>query len=308
MPRDHHIARTYLKYFVDPLSPPLLNVWRKGDLKQFKARTDDVCFAEGWDTNPYFREPRIVDQYLRIVEPRWNSGASDIQNILGYEETKYWMAGYIAVMASCSPTAIRNSTASIEQMIKLEAERLMHEIQRDPAAFAEIEPLPQNLFAQLIEGGGVKACVDPKYSHAQMVLNIMNLQWLIFLSPWRILEAQGQQVFLTSDFPVGFFYPDRQSGEVFRFVPITPRYCILIKLSTNSADRLHPKEELTQYPETVVDIVVARDRFVRELNVITVKSAESLVISSLNEIWITRLVQKYNCWKLYGNTAHSVDK
>jgi hypothetical protein len=298
MAKDHYIAQTYLKHFIDPRLKVLLHVHCKHDLKYFTPTTKDICFEEGWDTNPYFQDPETVAKYLKIVEPKWNRGVNDIKELLQYEEVKYFMAGYIAVMASCSPTAVRTSSDSIAEVIASSTNMLAQQMQARPDLFPDAKPLPQEKFDQIMESGGLIANVDPKHSHARMIANLVDLQWHLYKSPWLVMVNETESPFLTSDFPVAFYYPKPDSQIPYRYVPISPKFGILIKLSLDPADRKFPKVEMKKYPNTTVDIRDIKHDFVRILNTLTVQGAESLVISDRKEDWITNLIKKNKDWKM----------
>lgn len=298
MAKDHYIAQTYLKHFIDPKLKVLLHVHRKHDLKYFTPTTKDICFEEGWDTNPYFQDPQAVARYLKIVEPKWNRGVNDIKELLQHEEVKYFMAGYVAVMASCSPAAVRTSSDSIAEVIASSANMLAQQMQARPDLFPDVKPLPREKFDQIMEGGGLIANVDPKHSHARMITNLVDLQWHLYKSPWLVMVNETESPFLTSDFPVAFYYPRPDSQIPYRYVPISPKFGILIKLSLDPADRKFPKIEMKQYPNTTVDIRNIKHNFVRILNTLTVQGAESLVISDRKDDWIANLVKKNKDWKM----------
>ncbi len=297
MAKDHYVAQTYLKHFIDPNLKTLLHVPRKGDLKYFTPRTEDICREEGWNTNPYFENQRAVEDYLRVVEPKWNRGAGDINELLKYEEVKYFMAGYIAVMAGCSPTSVRTSSESMSDVVAASATIMARQIQAHPERFPGVTPLPQETVDRVLEAG-IVANVDPKHSHARMIQLLVDLQWHFYKSPWLVLNNRTDSPFLTSDFPVGFYYPKPHSQLPYRYVPISPRSAILIKLSLDDDDRHHPREDITQYPSTTVDIADVKHDFVRLLNVLTVRGAESLVISNRGADWIANLVKKNKDWRM----------
>lgn len=303
MSKDHYIAQTYLKHFIDPKFGTLMHAYRKHDLKYFTPTTKDICYEEGWDTNPYFQDSRAVDQYLKIVEPKWNRGVDNIEDLLRYEEVKYFMAGYIAVMASCSPTAVRTSTESIANIIASSGEMIAHQIQVQPELFPDVKPLPQETFDKIMETGGLKANIDPKFSHAQMISNLLDMQWHFYKSPWMILVNETDSPFLTSDFPVAYYYAKPESQIPYRYVPISPRHSILIKPSLEDANRKFPKEEMKQFPNTTVDITAVKHKFVRILNILMVQGAESLVLSAKNESWIPNLVKRHKDWCMDSGTV-----
>ncbi len=225
MPRDHYIAQTYLKHFIDPKLKSLLHAYRKSDLKHFTPTTKDICVEENWDSNPYFQEPRAVDQFLKLIEPKWNRGVNDIAELLRYEEVKFFMAGYIAVMASCSPTARKNMPRILHHGSAIICRRARtshntsntshHQNCRVPEIFATSSPM-QDRFEHRYEklAAPLTATVDPKaYSHGSDDKQFISIykQWLLSTtSPWMELLLINEPQYnrtqaLTSDFCLSRF-------------------------------------------------------------------------------------------------------
>lgn len=303
MPRDHYVAQTYLKHFLDPALGNLLHAYDKTDLKHFTPTTKNICCAQDWDTNPYFEDDRAIDQYLRVIEPKWDHGVVDIQNLLKYEEVKYFMAGYIAVLVSCTPASIRTLTHATAEMVASSGNIIARQIQNYPERFPGAKPLPPDVFEQLMASGGLVAKIDPKHTHARTMQNLVDLQWHFYKSPWMILDNQTDSPFLTSDFPVAYYYPKPHSQLPYRFAPISPRYAVLIKPSLDDADRKAPKESFGKFPSTETAIRSIRPEFPKILNKITIQGAEQFVISAYDAPWIMKMVKKYQNWKMDSGTV-----
>lgn len=297
------IAAAYLKNFLDPSLGNLLHAYNKENLEHFTPTTKNICCAQDWDTNPYFEDDRAIDQYLQVVEPKWNDGVKDIRNLLRYEEVKYFMAGYIAVLASCTPAAIRTLTHSTAEIIASSGNIIAQQMQDHPERFPGLDPLPDDIFQKIMDAGGMKAEVDPKHTHARAAENLVNTQWVFYKSEWKILDNQTDSPFLTSDFPVAFYYPKPQSQIPFRYIPISPRYAVMIAPSLDEEDKKHPKEEFDEFPETKTEIVSVKPRFPEILNKLTVQGAEKFVISAHDKPWIGKLVKRYKNWKMDSGTV-----
>lgn len=181
MPRDHYVAQTYLKHFLSPELENLLHAYDKQDLKHFTPTTKNICCSQDCDTNPYFEDERAIDKYLRVIEPKWDHGVEDINALLKYEEVKYFMAGYIAVLVSCTPASIRTLTYATEQIIASGGNILTQQMQEHPERFPEIEPLPPDIFEKVMDAGGIAAQVDPKHTHARTIQNLVDLQWHFYI-------------------------------------------------------------------------------------------------------------------------------
>ena len=298
MAKDHYIAQTYLRHFIDPASKKLVHAYDKTDGRHFTPTTRGICCEEDWDTIPYFANPRAITAYLNVVEPKWNTGVSDINKLLKYEEVKYFMAGYIAVMAACSPTAVRASSDSMAKVIASSGNLLARQMQANPERFPDVKPLPDETFKEFMDAGGFAAEVDPKSSQARMASQLINVQWHFYKSPWMVMINETYRPFLTHDFPVGFYYPNPDARIPYRYVPISPKAAILVKLSLDQNDRKHPETDFKKYPQTEVDIREIKPDFVDILNTLTVQGAEKVVVADRHESWIEDLVKEYVGWRM----------
>ena len=303
MPKDHYVAQTYLKHFLDPELGNLLHAYNKGTLKHFTPTTKNICCAQDWDTNPYFEDERAIEHYLRVVEPKWNYGVEDIQSLLEYEEVKFFMAGYIAVLAACTPSTIRTLTHATSEIIAASGNILARQMQENPERFPDVEPLPSDIFEQIMESGGLTAKVDPKHTHARTMQNLVNLQWHFYKSSWMVLKNETDNPFLTSDFPVAYYYPNLSSAIPYRYVPISPEYAILINLSLHDADRKAPKEPIKEYPITDINISEIKPKFSKILNKLTIQGAEKFIISAYDQPWIMQVVKRYKDWRMDSGTV-----
>lgn len=113
-----------------------------------------------------------------------------------------------------------------------------------------------------------------------------------------ILDNETDSPFLTSDFPVAYYYTKPQAQIPFRFVPLSPKYAVLIKPSLDKSARKSPREAFEKYPITEIDIRSVRPDFPKILNKLTIQGAEQFVISSYDAPWIMKMVKKYRNWKM----------
>lgn len=301
MSKDHYVAQTYLKHFIDPKLGNLLHAYDKEKLNYFTPRTEDICYAEGWDTNPYFEDNKLIDKYLKVVEPKWNHAVKDIVCIPHSENTKYVMAMYIAYLTSCTPTAVRNVNYATSEMFSSSTRIIAKQALETPKNFPEIPHKP-DILEKIISSGGFAVNVDPKHTHAEAMKHLTNLAWHFYKSPWMILHNKTDNLFLTSDFPVAYYYPKPRSQIPYRYIPISPHFAILIKPSLNKADRKAPLE-IDEYPNTKVDISYIKPEFSKILNKLTIQGAEKFIISAYDEPWIMSIVKKYKDWKMDSGTV-----
>lgn len=303
MPKDHYIAQTYLRQFLDPTRKGQLNCYRKPDGTHFTPPTDKVCCEEGWDTNPFFpKDDRVIENFLQVIEPQWTNSINDIHDLPNLPESKYLMAGYLAVMAACSPTAVRLGGKQLSEQTALTAQMIMKQAQEKPEHFPELKPLPSDIYNILTQKGGIEAIVDQKYPHALAIKALCDMQWTFFKSHWIVMFNDTDNLFVTSDFPVCYHYMKPEDTIATRYVPITPRISILIVPSIEEEDR-HMPEKIDKWPQTITTLNTIKPQHIPTFNRLVVKSAERLVISSQHTEWLPKIVKKFGDWGMQAKTT-----
>jgi len=52
---------------------------RKSDLKRFRCRAKDVCRIEDGSTNAYLTSDRAIEEFLRGIEPKYNTSVAKLR-------------------------------------------------------------------------------------------------------------------------------------------------------------------------------------------------------------------------------------
>ena len=78
MPLDHFVSQVYLKNFYSPKLGALMYAIRKSDLKLFTPNAESVCRIENGSTNFYLREDRIIEEFLKRIEPGYNAALTNL--------------------------------------------------------------------------------------------------------------------------------------------------------------------------------------------------------------------------------------
>jgi hypothetical protein len=71
MPLDHYVSQVHLKNFYAPALGELMHAFRKSDSKQFSTKAPDVCRITDHNTNPFLQHPRVIEEFLKTVEPKY---------------------------------------------------------------------------------------------------------------------------------------------------------------------------------------------------------------------------------------------
>ncbi len=99
------------------------------------------------------------------------------------------------------------------------------------------------------------------------------------------------ELFITSDNPSCFDYIYGSALCAARFLPVTPRQAFWTNLQAPNIPKLHVAHG-NMHPAGRT----ATPRFVRDLNILVVQSAENLMLSSVRKAYIPICVQKNRSW------------
>jgi Protein of unknown function (DUF4238) len=77
MPLDHYVSQVHLRNFAGPDGK--LRAIKKSDLEGFPANTQDVCRIRDGNTNPFLKEARVIEEFLKEIERRYNASVQKIR-------------------------------------------------------------------------------------------------------------------------------------------------------------------------------------------------------------------------------------
>jgi len=282
---DHYVSQTYLKQFIDLSNPGYLNVYRKAYPTKSKPRTPrSICYEPDGDSNPYFpMNPRILDDFLKLIEPQWEKIITEIENEDFNFNNKLLISLYVAYLRSCGFTAKRLGKSLMEEELELFRPFLAENVREN------IEDHENGI--DLINGllsPDIKIVFDRDYVHAFAIKNLVHVGTTYHNLPWIIIKNNSSKPFITSDNPaILIYYPDKWYPDT--YVPLTPTLSILIP-----GDPYH-KFIGKNLPSK---ITIAGVESVEIFNCEIVKFAEDKIISSLKDDWIRDMVQKYRNWRV----------
>jgi hypothetical protein len=110
MPLDHFVSQVHLRNFYVP-GQQYLHAIRKldDDLRCFRTSSRPVCALEDGSTNRYLVKERAVEDFLQLVEPRYNASVAKIRIGQLDHEAIQCIAGFLAYVLSYTPTGMRLS-------------------------------------------------------------------------------------------------------------------------------------------------------------------------------------------------------
>jgi hypothetical protein len=118
MPLDHYVSQVYLKNFYSPKLGGLMHAIRKSDLKSFTPNAQSICRIEDGSTNSYLREDRVVEEFLKGIEPKYNRALEKLTAANIDPECIYTIAGFVAYVLVCSPAGMRIQAECLKGVVE----------------------------------------------------------------------------------------------------------------------------------------------------------------------------------------------
>ncbi|MHA2039252.1 MAG: DUF4238 domain-containing protein [Promethearchaeota archaeon] len=296
---DHYVAQTYLKKFVNEKGD-ICPYYKKGHIIIGKPKKPKaICFETNGDTNKYFPDPRILDQYLPEFKNTWSENIDKIDSQRLDGDTKYKIAGYIAFLRACTPTAKRLGQESISGVIKPFANKFMK------SSLDKNETLSTNtkaLLNRVITEDQMVLDVDKEFAHALGIESLVSVLNQLYCSCWLVLKNKTNIPLITSDNPTTLYYPDSKPQFAHIYIPVKTDLAILISPDLSIMQAEH--KDVLNYPNENDRFGTIKKNYVKIFNTLVVKGAEDIVLHSSIEEWLEKLVQKYRNWIIESHIVH----
>lgn len=284
MALDHYVSQVHLKNFYSPLLGEAFYAIRKAELRIFHQSSNGVCRIEENSTNAYLREDRIVEEFLKTIEPKYNSAISELQGSNISADCIYVLAGFVSYVLVCSPAGMRIQSQPIKASVE-ETAKLMDA----KGSFPAPPPiLAGKSLTELLENGKIQVKIDPKYPQAIGITGVLSTTKAFGNSTWEILHNPHEDSpFFTSDFPI-VIERARDPQVLNRIVSLAPylaiRICPNVELNRETIDfdfaNFHYRRKKLSRSEVAV------------INQGIVRCAESIVFSSSNQPWVQKFVAR----------------
>lgn len=199
MALDHYVSQVHLRNFNSPKLGRLMYAIGKYDLREFTPKSDDVCRIENGSTNKYLKDERVVEDFLKGIEPNYNRSLEKLRSNNVDAECIYTIAGFLSYVATCSPTAMRIKSSPLKAVAE-ETSRILD-------AKGGFPPPPPELggkgLTDLLDEGVVQVKIDPKYPQAIGIASILSHTSIFGNFRWEVLiNSHDQNPFFTSDYPI----------------------------------------------------------------------------------------------------------
>lgn len=304
MALDHYVSQVHLRNFYSPVLGERLYAIRKSDGKTFTPNSESVCRIEGGSTNAYLKEDRLIEEFLKTIEPKYNIVIKRLLEGSIDSECIYVIAGFAAYIVTSSPAGMRIQAAPIKAMLNSTARALdvARAFPRPP------EALGSGSLTELLDSETINITVNPKFPQAIGIANILKMTAMFGNFAWEILRNPfDDSPLFTSDFPLAI-EESNDPRVLNRLFPLTP----------NLAVRIRPNISLRR---DTCDFTFAHFRFrVRDigrqellaLNRLLVQCAEDLVFYRDNRPWVKPFVAKYSRFRIepltqeFGNPSSTL--
>ncbi len=257
---------------------------QKNNLKPFTPNAESVCRILDNSTNSYLRDDRLVEKFLKNIEPKYNSAVAKILANDIDSECIYVIAGFVAYVLACSPASMRMHSEPAKYIAEETARML------DSKGVFPLPPseLGGKDLTELLEDGDLRFEIDPKFPQSMGICSILsqimmfgNFKWDILMNPFN------NNPFFTSDFPVAIEMSD--DFRIFnRIIPLTPELAIRI-IPDKSIDRKSADFSFSNFRQTVRKLKL---RDAMHINKLIVRCAETTVFFRDDYEWIPKFVKK----------------
>jgi len=296
MALDHYVSQVHLRNFYSTdFEMKRMYAIRKDNLRQFAPDAKSVCRIEENSTNPFLEDTRIVEEFLRTIEGKYNKSIKNIEYYRIDKESIYVISGFISYIMSCSPTGIRIFSKPIEEMVKT-GTKILEEKGLLPQTPSEMGGLN---FQDLTSERKIKLNINPKYTQSIGIQNILKRVSIFGNSSWEILRNKiHKNPFFTSDYPIGIEETD-DPRVVNWIVPLSPILAIRIRPNINQAR----KKVDFDFPEFKIRDLELRRQEVIQLNRLLVRCADNMIFYSENLKWIKSFIQNNRSFRADCRTS-----
>ena len=283
MPLDHYVSQVHLRKFYSPQLGNRTFAIRKADLHEFTPDASSVCRMQDGSTNVYLREPRLVEEFLKGIEPKYNDAVARVVDDSFDAECIYVLSGFIAYVSTCSPAGMRLQS----EALRMAVEETARKVDGAGEMLAPPKELGGASFVELLDREVLKVGVDAKYAQGIGIAQILKIAASFGNASWDVLiNEYDDNPYFSSDFPVAV-EPAPESHVVQRIVPLSPHVALRIR------PRIEPRSrhDFSYRGFRRRTVRVSREN-VRTVNRDIVRSAEELVFFRDQAEWVKPFVAK----------------
>jgi hypothetical protein len=257
---------------------------RKSDLKTFTPSSESVCRIEDGSTNSYLHEDRIVEEFLKKVEPRYNKSIDKLRTNNIDSECIFTISSFVAYVVSCSPAGMRIHS----NLFKGTVEETARILDKNNAFSAPPPELGGRTLTDLLDDGSLNVTIDPKYPQSIGINQIISHANSFGNSTWEILINNfDDNPFFTSDFPVAI-EKTKNNRVINRIAPLSPNLAIRICPDINNINN-DAEYSFSKFKHSIRKL---NRQEVADINKLIVRCAEDLVFFRDNHEWVSKFVKR----------------
>ena len=263
---------------------------RKSDLKSFTPKSKDVCRINDGSTNAYLQNDRVIEGFLKVIEPKYNAALDMLKTRKINAECIYTIAGFVAYVCACSTGGVRINSEPHRRRV----ENLAYDLDAKGGFSIPPPALGGKNLTALLRSGRTKIVIDPKFSQAISIANILKLTALLGNFKWDVLQNDfDDSPFFTSDFPVAIEESDDPHTSN-KFIPLAPNLAIRVV-----PDRKFDKSraDFTFVNFSSHSRKVNRQE-VMKINRLIVRCAEEIVFYRDNYPWVQPFIDRNRYYRI----------
>lgn len=294
VPVDHYVSKVHLKKFCSPeLDGKRMYAIRKSDMKAFAPGPRNVCGISEGSTNAYLRESRAVEEFLKTIEPNYDSALAGLKSGKIDLDCIYTIAGFVAYVAGCSPGGMRIHAAPLKSNVEVVAANL-------EAKGAILPPPPQlggATLTDLLKSGKVELTIDPKFPQAMAINTILQGAVALGNFKWEVLHNGFEEnPFFTSDYPAAI-ESTADPKILNRIIPLAPDLALRIR-----PDPIAKRDDWSFASFGYQSRKIHR-REVVQINRQIVRCAEDVVFFRDEKEWVRRFVERNRHYRIEAVTT-----
>jgi len=257
---------------------------QKSTLNSFQCGSEDVCRIKEGSTNDYLLDKRVVEEFLAVIEPQYNTAISNFRNGNFTADSIFVIAGFASFIMSCAPTAMRINSDYLAKTVESQA-AIMEKMRTLP-------PPPKELggtsMTDLLQKGLVKVNVDDKYPQAIGIAGLYDRTIKFGNSEWDILiNEDPYSPFFTSDFPIAIEHSE-DPRILNRIMPLAPDIAIRIRPTFAPP----PRKDADQFPMFSARVRILNHQEIRKINTLIVQCADEQVYYRDDKEWVMPFISK----------------
>ena len=290
---DHFVSQTYLSGFTNADGFLVPYYKSKHAILGTPKLPKSVCYEVNGDSNKYFDNPRILDSYLPQFENPWKQNVELVRQHVLDDVVKYQMAGYVAFLRACTPTAKRLGQTAINAVLEPIFDKMVKKY------FTEHPPEDEeakNIIGEAIEKKELQTEIDRQFPHALGIETLLKSTARHFHGKWLVLINRTAKPFVTSDNPAVTYYHTNDHSRASIYVPVAPDIAILIAADLEEKPVDFPLKRASFSP--LDRFATPKPQYVAVFNDLIIQAAEQRIFSNSQYAWLEERVRDFVDWRM----------